>query len=302
MIDALTRAFSSPLPGLGLVLAAACGSSLAAEGGGSAYPSGVETWLAGAVPPPGHYLLMYGNSYRADTLRDGRGDSVPVRFRLGVDGVTPRYVWSTPMALGGGNLVLQALLPLLHIKAEVAGASQSTSGPGDLALGAAVAWHHSPVLHSVAGANIILPTGSYDAADLVNLGRHYTTLQPTYAVSRVDAAGLNADLKLTLNLNGRNSDTRYRTGTELFADYALGWGVGGGWVLGMGGHVRTQLQDDRQDGVSVDDSRTRSWSIGPSVKYETKQGWFIAARWQQDQGVRNGPQGHTLWIKTVLPL
>ena len=43
--------------------------------------------------------------------------------------------------------------------------------------------------------------------------------------SGVDPVELNADIKMIYDFNFRNSDT----------DYSLGWGVGRGWVLAVGG-------------------------------------------------------------------
>jgi hypothetical protein len=40
-----------------LTLAAACVGSASAKEGGDQYPNGIETWFAGAVPPPGNYFL-----------------------------------------------------------------------------------------------------------------------------------------------------------------------------------------------------------------------------------------------------
>ena len=42
-----------------LALAALTIGSAQAKDGGDQYPNGAETWLAGAVPPPGNYFLNY---------------------------------------------------------------------------------------------------------------------------------------------------------------------------------------------------------------------------------------------------
>ncbi len=58
--------------GSALALAAAMSGSPAAatENGGSIYPSGVEIFMTGAMPPPGFYTLLYGTIYSASKLRD----------------------------------------------------------------------------------------------------------------------------------------------------------------------------------------------------------------------------------------
>lgn len=47
-----------------------------AKEGGDQYPNGAETWLAGAVPPPGNYFINYFGYYGGD-LVDGNGKKAP---------------------------------------------------------------------------------------------------------------------------------------------------------------------------------------------------------------------------------
>ena len=87
-------------------------------------------------------------------------------------------------------------------------------------------------------------------------------------------------------------------------DYSLGWGLGNGFVVGVGGHLYRQIADDKQAGASVgtDGNRARSLSIGPSFKYDSGKGWFVTAKWQKEGGVRNRAEGNALWVKAVFPL
>jgi hypothetical protein len=73
-------------------------------------------------------------------------------------------------------------------------------------------------------------------------------------------------------------------------------------VLGVGGHAYQQISDDKLDGHTVEDSRGRTFSIGPAVQYASKDGWFFSAKWQDDTGVRNRPDGQTFWFKFTTPL
>lgn len=62
-----------------------------------------------------------------------------------------------------------------------------------------------------------------------------------------------------------------------------------------------QLTNDSQAGVSLGNSKGAAFAVGPSLKYDTGKGWFITAKWQREMSVRNRPEGHALWIKTILP-
>ncbi|OOG37140.1 hypothetical protein B0B52_18445 [Polaromonas sp. A23] len=286
------------------VLALACIATAAeaGEGGGSSYNGGVENFLVGAAPPPGFYVLEYGNVYRANKLKDNAGNDVPLpTFKVGATAAATRFVWSTPTTFAGGNLVLHAIVPLVDLEVKVPGASQKKTGLGDITFGPGLAFHHSPNLHSVAAVDFVAPTGSYNRGDLANIGRNYWSLQPLYTMSYIDAKGFNGDFKLTFNLNRRNTDTNYRSGAEAYLDYSAGWGLGNGWVLGVGGYAMQQLTNDKRAGVSLPGTKGEAFAIGPSVKYDNGKGWFITAKWQREMSVRNRPEGSALWIKTIIP-
>ncbi|EPY8539892.1 MULTISPECIES: transporter [Pseudomonas] len=72
------------------------------------------------------------------------------------------------------------------------------------------------------------------------------------------------------------------------------WGLDNGWVVGVGGHAYKQISDGKQDGHLVGDSnRGSTFSIGPAVQYASKDGWLLSAKWQDESGVRNPPEGQT---------
>ena len=82
---------------------------------------------------------------------------------------------------------------------------------------------------------------------------------------------------------------------------AAGWGLGNGWVVGVGGYVYRQWSDDKVGGVALAGSRGRSQSIGPSVRYANGKGWLITAKVEKEFGVRNRAQGSQFWLKTTIP-
>lgn len=283
-------------------LLTAASASFATEGGGSTYPIGAENHLAGAAPPPGVYVLEYVNVYSADRLNDAQGNAIPVPgFKVNAVAAATRIAWVTDKPALGGQLVAHTILPLVNVKVSAAGQSSSRTGLGDVTVGTGVAWHHSPQLHSVAALDLVLPVGSYDAARSVNIGRNYASLQPLYLVSWIDPNGLNADAKIGLSLNRTNKDTGYRSGNELNIDYALGWGLGNGWVVGVGGNVYQQLSDDKLNGQSLPGSKGRAYSIGPNLKYDGGKGWFITAKLAREFDVRARTEGTQFWIKTTIP-
>lgn len=292
----------SAAPWISALALLGAGTAQATEGGGSTYNPGVENFLVGAAPPPGFYVLEYLTHYRANKVMDNNGNvATPPDFKLRATAAATRFVWSTPHKVGSGNLVLQAIVPLVNLKVSAAGNSQSKTGLGDITLGAGIAYHHSPALHSVVGLDFIAPTGRYKSTDQLNIGRNYWSMQPLYTVSYINPTGFNGDFKATLNINGKNSATQYASGDEFILDYSAGYGLGNGWVVGVGGYVYEQLNDDKQNGVTLPGRKASSFAIGPSLKYDNGKGWFITAKLQKETNAKNRPEGTALWIKTTIP-
>ncbi|MCC6073957.1 transporter [Pseudomonas sp. GCM10022188] len=293
-------------PGLPLWLVAALAGAgqacWATEGRGSSYPMGAENYMSGALPPPGWYAQVYAEHYTAEDLKDDDGHSLPVDFRLRASVIAPRLVWVTEQKLFGGDLALQTIAPLVDLSVTVNGDRDHRQGLGDMIFGPALGYHYSDQFHAVYALDIIAPTGEYERGRQANIGRHYWAVEPVAAFSYVDPAGPNLDLKLMYDFNARNSATDYRSGREAHADYALGWGLDNGWVVGVGGYVYRQVSGDDQSGAQVDDNKGRAFAIGPSLKYSSPSGWFLTAKWQQESAVRNRPEGDAYWLKLTMPL
>lgn len=296
----LFRSFSVSMALAGATLFSIPGS--ATEGGASAYPMGADNYLSGFLPPPGLYSQIYAEHYEANNLRGNDGRKLPVDFRVQVDAVVPRLIWVSDTTILGGTSALHVMAPLAEIKARVNGISQRKQGLGDMTFGAGLGYHYSQNFHVIYGLDITAPTGSYDRNDISNLGRNHWMIEPVLALTYVDPQGLNADAKIMYDFNMKNPDTDYRSGQEFHVDYSVGWGVADGWVLGIGGYAYRQTTDDKQDGDRVEDNKGRAFSVGPSIKYSSSDGWFVTAKWQQETEVRNRAQGNAYWFKLVFPL
>ncbi|WP_221793940.1 SphA family protein [Oceanobacter mangrovi] len=278
-------------------------TTLATEGGGSSYPVGAENFTCCALPPPGTYAMVWGQHYSADKAVDNNGDTVtPDDFKVTANAIVPRVIWVTDKTWQGASVALHAILPLVDLDVHVTdGMEDRSSGIGDATIGLALGWHHSQALHSVFAIDVIAPTGSYDKDEIANIGRNHWAIQPVLGVSHIDPAGFNYDFKGMYTYNLRNSATDYKDGQELIVDYALGWGVGNGLTAGIGGYLYKQVTDDTSNGDTVKDARGQTLAIGPSVRYDSGEGWFATFKYQQETRVKNRSEGGALWLKTVFP-
>jgi len=287
-----------------VALTATATVGFATEGGGTIYQPGAENYICCALPPPGVYGMLFYQHYSADEVRGNNGEVVtPSTFKVTANAIVPRVVWVTPIQVAGASLGFQAILPLVNLDVNVApGISQSKTGIGDMTIGPVLGWHHSPELHSVLALDIYAPTGDYDKNDLANIGRNYWSTQLVLGASYIQPHGWNGDVKFMWTQNWENSDTNYTSGDDVTIDYDLGYAVGNGWTLGVGGYVYNQFEDDEQNGNTIKNNKGRAFAIGPSVRYDSGKGWFIDAKYQDEMGVRNRADGAAFWVKAVFPL
>lgn len=262
---------------------------------------GSETWVIGALPPPGLYSQTYATRYSADALKDSNGDRVPVNFEVNANALVQRLIWVTDREVAGGSLSFHTIVPLVDVEVSLNGLSDRKQGIGDIFVGAALGFHHSDKLHSLVALDLIAPTGRYDATDLANTGRNYWAIEPVLAATFVDPAGFNGDIKLMYDYNFENDATGYRSGQEFHFDYSLGWALSPTVVAGLGGYYYRQVSDDELNGQALANSRGQAFAIGPALKVNG-DGWFLNVKWQAESQVRNRAQGDAFWLKLTLPL
>lgn len=103
--------------------------TLATEGGGlGIYPDGLENFMSGALPPQGVHVLMYGGNAHYDSIRDNKGDKIPVPgFSVNVNVLAPRLIWVTDQKILGGDLAFHTIVPLLDVTAKAAGKKRDES-------------------------------------------------------------------------------------------------------------------------------------------------------------------------------
>jgi len=271
----------------------------ALESGKSIYSHGAENYMAGMVPPPGFHGLIYGMHYSTDRLNDNNGDKINIpNFKIEATALVPRFVWISENQFLGGNFVLDTLIPLVNLDAKAGNEEISETGIGDIMLGAALGYHHSPKLHSAFALDFYLPTGEYDKIQIANIGTNRLTVEPAYAVTYIGDV-VSADIRIGYLFNGKNDDTNYSNGDEIHFDYALGLNHKK-ITYGVSGYYQKQLQNDRLNGTELTNSKVEGFSMGPSFKYQTGN-WFIAAKYEKELIAKNKTEGDAFWIKAVLP-
>lgn len=286
------------------ILAAA---SVQAKEGGDQSQNGVESWLAGVVPPPGNYLSNYFGSY-SGTLRDGDGNKIQpggrdVKVSATFDAL--RYIRITDSTLFGATYGWAVILPIVDLSIDFAGSKNGRTGIGDSVITPVILSWHTPEWHHALGIDIFLPTGTFNKADAPgkNIGANYYSFEPVFVATYLDKDGWEASAKFMYNWKTKNKDTDYQSGDEFHMDYLLGKHFGP-WAAGLSGFYLKQVSDDKLAGVKVgtDGNRGQVFGFGPSIKYETPLRSQFIFQWQRETEVKNRFQGDKLLFKFVTAL
>ncbi|MCA4778332.1 transporter [Acinetobacter towneri] len=268
----------------------------ATENGLDTFGLGAEGIAAGALPPAGVYLLNYYQNYHASEFKDG-----PDNFHADVNVYIPRLVWMTPQHIAGGQLGLYAAQPLVDLRLNVMGMSDSNSGLGDLIIGSMLGWHKGNH-HSVAALEGVLATGDYEDANpqrpvVANLGKNYNTIRPIFAYSYLQPQGWEFSTKMSYSFNSENDDTNYQSGDYFAGDYAIGYQLNDQVKLALEGYVFKQTTDDEVNGVSIG-NKGQALSFGPAIQYK-RDNWSLEAKFLKETEVENRPEGHSSTLKLV---
>lgn len=284
-------------------------AALAVEGGTPAFPNGGEDFHVAAMPPPGWYGLLYSNYYRADFLADDAGDRAVPNFDLNVTALTPRFDWVKPVSfLGADRWGTLFVLPLLEIELAVTPAPGVSirnrgRGFGDLTVGNGLHWT-LPDFEMINSADVVIPTGSYDATRATNPGLHRWIVRLNHLGTWRPAPAWDVSYRLHTDFNVRNSATDYASGQTVYLNLAVGWKPHPPTTLGITGYSLRQLTDDRQAGqrVGPTGNRVRVDGIGPSVSHFLPNHVMLVAKYFHEFHARNRPKGAQVWFYVAVPL
>lgn len=241
-----------------------------------------------------------------------------------------RVTWLSELRLGDGRFGFSGTLPLVHLKqivhatgnfapavpapvraaiqaqfdAAAAAASGSRSGAGDMELMPYVDWQTDSERFAL-GLGLVAPTGRYDAASAVNPGAgKFWTLRPLAVASHVWENGWEAGVRAAYSINAKNSDTQNRSGQYLAADFSTHYRLNDFWKLGLQGYLNWQTTADRcADPVASLCGKVRVLGLGPSLNYVSEDGrLYLDAKIVREFGVRNRPEGTTLWLRANIRL
>lgn len=290
--------------GMAAILALGIARLHATEGGGGAYPNGAENFMAGALPPPGLYLINYDEYYQANSFRDNTGNSLYPGFDLNVFAEVVRLVNVTPITVFGGNWAQHVFFPFVYMNATVEPVPgvqfrDHKFGMGDIIVDPFIVGWHKPPFHWTIGLDTYIPSGRYEESDVANIGRNYWTFEPVFGATYLNDGGQEVSAKLMYDFNTVNEATDVRSGQEFHTDFIAAQHRGP-FAAGFGGYWYVQTTDDDQNG-RLASSRGRVLALGPCASYQAGP-VILSLSWDHEMLVEERPRGDAVWFKLILPL
>lgn len=270
----------------------------AAENGGGAYPDGTESFLGGAMPPPGMYLVNYNQYYSADKFKNDH----PVfdDFKIDTFATVARGVFISDKTFLGASWGMHAFLIYANADITLGGGQGDKTALGDIIIDPFLLGWHKGDWHISTGIDFYIPVGSYHKNRLANIGRNYYTIQPIISMTYLNKQGIEVTTKWMYDINFKNKDTLYESGNALHVDYIVAKHMGP-VAVGLGGYVHRQLESDSGEGAVLGDFKAKAISVGPQIRYQFPKGMSIAAKYQKEFNVENRPEGQKFALDLTIP-
>jgi hypothetical protein len=261
------------------------------------YVPGAEGIKGASLPPPGFYLRDYNIAYTSDRVNNSSGQSAgPPNFEAFTYANVPRAIWITDTTFLGGNVGVDALLPLVYQSVRAGGFDSCTFGIGDLFAEATLSWHLQQFDFS-AGCGSWAPTGDSGVQPTTRVGLGYWTPmmtagatwypdhEKTWAVSALNRYEVNTEQR----------DTHITPGDA----YTLEWGVSKTlekvYDIGAVGYYQEKVTKD--DGIGASGNRDRVAAIGPEINVAfPKPMLFVSFRYLYEFMAENRAQGQTFTL------
>lgn len=296
--------------------------SAATEGGlASAAPTNVPqpqldlgqtSFLDGEAGRGGLFEVILDANIDND-VRDAQGRRLAGSNRLRTGSVIIHSAYVSGIDLLGGDLGIEALLPLTTVRSSMAGeASQSRTGFGDITLAPFVQWSHGSLLGRPLSvrlaAQVVTPTGGYTADRSLNPGQNGWQLSPYLAATWRTSRRFEISGRAIYDWSGRNNDPggaymvrSIQPGPQIAIDLSASRALGTSWRIGASGYMLQQIGDAKFGGLRVSAGRERAFGLGPGVLFQSGKTRLIWTAYREFAN-RDRPMGSQIVLRLLQPL
>jgi hypothetical protein len=253
------------------------------------YVPGVEGIKGASLPPPGIYVRDYNVGYYSDELNNSSGNSSgePSNARAFIYANVPRVIWITPLQVLGGNLGVDALVPLEYTSLRAGGFHDQTFGVGDAF--AEGTWSRHWKQLDVSGAyGAWAPTGDSSTPTEAGLG-YWTHMFTAGATFYPDA-----EKKWSISALNRYEINMEHAGISVGQAYTLEWGASRTVLTNLDAGLAGYYQG-KVTSTTGDVPRDRVAGLGPEISaFCPKCALGVSLRYIYEFMAESRLQGHTV--------
>lgn len=285
---------------------------------------GFTSFLDGAPPSgPGWYVQEYLQYYDSGTLKDGHGNSIYAPTPSGLKkheasafiSLTQLIYQSNTPLLAGGKWGMNLMLPFVDPKVSPGNSlaiEANSSGFGDLLVGPYLQWDpimgaNGPIFMHRIEAQMIFPTGKYDADRELNPGSNFFSFNPYWAGTLFFTPQWTASWRLHWLWNDKNEEPNPAFGAD---DMQAGQAVHINFAseyellpkqfrLGINGYYLKQTTDTEVDGRSVSGRKEQVLGLGPGMVWHLSPDTHIFANLYFESEAENRPEGTRMNLRLV---
>jgi hypothetical protein len=263
----------------GCLVAAAGPQARAAEYTFSTYGLGSAAFGAGVTPPPGTYVSAATTFYRGSI--SGNINIGGVVFNAGAKaelfGGALSGLYVPDWKVLDGHLGLAVTVPAAHVDLEATASvgplsttrETSGSGFGDVVTRLQLGWEHGDFSHLV-WVQAAAPTGRYEPGFFPIVGLNRPGINTGWAFTWTDkSTKLQFNGAVGFNFNFENDRTDYLSGNEVHFEWAVGYELTKGLIVGVVGYDWRQVTGDSGSGALLGPFEGRVDAIGPGLSYTT---------------------------------
>lgn len=248
---------------------AICGAAFAAHGH---YISGVEGLKAASLPPEGFYWRMYNVFYTAGEMRDNHGDKAAGRNTADVYALVNRFIWSSDIEILGGNLVMDAVVPLTNTNLHMGSGTMNSQefGVGDILVEPFVLAWHGDWYDAVFGVGVYMPTGDYSKHEAASPGKGFWTgMASLGGTVYFDAEKTwSASLLARYEVHSKQHGTDVNPGDDFHFEWGIGKNFDGVLDVGIAGYCQWQVSKDSGGEATYRQvNREQAYAVGPEIGY-----------------------------------
>jgi hypothetical protein len=292
-----------------LVLASSTTCRSAENGLSNYLPGYYGDYAVAVAPAPGLYVYSTVYGYSGSPEGPKLNENVDLDATLYLTGfqyVTGRKLFDARVAFGSYTVFingdLDATVPTSSGPLEI---FDHAVGHGDTSVSPVILyWTLGNNWHLSAYESIIMPTGSYDSREPLNVGRNYFSFDTVMPVTWLDPnLGWEVSLVPGLMINTENPETDYRTGTEFHLDGMLNRYFSQTFAVGLHGYIYAQIEADSGSGTTSPDLKGSSFGLGPSFLWVPSSLGIkgkVVGKWLHEFGAENRFEGDILSLTGVI--